>query len=130
MADQLQYLMLMGLCLIITLPLEFVFRARVYRRPLRMLQAVLVTTVIFSIWDIIAIQFDLWSYSSLYTTGVLLPFALPLEELVFFVVISLCAILTYEAVGQVLNFFSSAERKKRAARKAQPASSHERSTDA
>lgn len=120
----------MGLCLIITLPLEFVFRARVYRRPLRMLQAVLVTTVIFSIWDIIAIQFDLWSYSSLYTTGVLLPFALPLEELVFFVVISLCAILTYEAVGQVLNFFSSAERKKRAARKAQPASSHERSTDA
>lgn len=31
--DPYQYLLLMGACALITLPLEFVLRARVYRRP-------------------------------------------------------------------------------------------------
>ena len=31
--DRFQYLILMGLCLVVTLPLEFVFGARVWRRP-------------------------------------------------------------------------------------------------
>lgn len=100
--DQLQYLALMAACVLITLPLEFVLRARVYRRPLRMLQAVLVTVIVFSIWDLVAIRANMWTYSEQFTTGIILPLGLPLEELVFFIVIPLCALLTYEAVGQVL----------------------------
>ena len=105
--DSMQYLLLMLACLIITLPLEFVLGARVYRKPLRLLQALLITAVIFSIWDTIAIQFGLWWYSERYTSGIILPFGLPLEELVFFLVIPLCGILTYEAVGRVLELVKS-----------------------
>lgn len=102
--DQWQYLLLMAGCLLITLPLELLMGARVYRQPLRLVQAVLTTAILFSIWDIVAIQYDFWSYSSLFTTGVMLPFRYPLEELVFFLVIPICALLTYEAVGRVLTY--------------------------
>lgn len=105
--DSMQYLLLMLACLIITLPLEFVLGARVYRKPLRLLQTLLITAVIFSIWDTIAIQFGLWWYSERYTSGIILPFGLPLEEMVFFLVIPLCGILTYEAVGRVLELVKS-----------------------
>lgn len=115
--DSWQYLLLMAGCLVITLPLEFVLGARVYRRPIRLLQALLVTVILFTIWDIVAIRANLWTYSEQFTTGVILPFGIPLEEVVFFVVISLCGVLTYEAVGRVLSFFRSARRREPAATK-------------
>ena len=101
MDDRWQYLALMGACLLLTLPLEFVLRARVYRRPLRLLLALLPTIVVFVIWDIVGILRDHWSYSPKFTTGIMLG-VMPLEELVFFIVIPICGLLTYEAVGHVL----------------------------
>lgn len=100
--ERYQYLILMGLCLAITLPLEFVFRARVWRRPRRLLAAMWLPVVIFVVWDIVAIHRDLWHYSSRYTTGWELPLGLPVEELVFFLVIPVCGLLTLEAVRFVL----------------------------
>ena len=100
--DHGRYLLLLLGCLLITLPLEFVLRARVYRRPRRLLIALSVPLVVFCIWDIAGIQRGVWSYNPAFVTGVLLPFSLPLEEFVFFLVVPLCGLLTYEAVGQVL----------------------------
>ncbi len=100
--DQYQYLLLMGACIVLTLPLEFVFGARVWRRPRRLLAALVPTVVVFSIWDVAAIARGHWSYSDRYTTGWLLPGDLPLEELVFFVVIPVCGLLTLEAVRRIL----------------------------
>lgn len=101
--DRYQYLLLMAGCLVITLPLEFVLRARVYRRPRRLLAALFPVVVVFSIWDIVGIVRGHWWYSERFTTGVLLPpLRMPLEELVFFLVIPVCALLTWEAVGQVM----------------------------
>jgi len=97
-----EYLALMAACLLITLPLEFVFGARVYRRFRLMALAVLPVVLVFSIWDIVGIVRDHWDYNPAHVTGVRLVFAMPLEELVFFVVIPICGLLTYEAVGQVL----------------------------
>ena len=104
MDDRYQYLVLMAGCLAITLPLEFVLQARVYRRPVRLLAALLPVVAIFVVWDVIGIIRDHWSYSQAYTTGILLPLRVPLEELVFFVVIPICGLLTYEAVGTVLGW--------------------------
>jgi lycopene beta-cyclase len=101
--DHLQYLALLGACLLITLPLEFVLGARVYRRPLALVLAVLPVVMIFSIWDLIGIYRQHWSYNVRFVTGIELPPALPLEELGFFVVIPICGLLTYEAVGTMLN---------------------------
>lgn len=102
MADRYQYLLLMAGCFVITLPLEFVFSARVYRRPARLLAALLPVLVVFVAWDVLGIARGLWSFSRRYTTGVRLPFHLPIEELVFFLVVPTSALLTYEAVGTVL----------------------------
>ncbi len=102
MDDRYQYLLLMAGCVAITLPLEFVLRARVYRRPVRLLAALLPVVALFVAWDVLGIVRGHWTYSERYTTGILLPFDVPLEELVFFVVIPICGLLTFEAVGTVL----------------------------
>lgn len=99
--DRYQYLILMGACLVLTLPLEFVFGARVWRRPRALLAALIPTLVIFVIWDLIAIARDHWDYNPQYVTGWELA-SLPVEELVFFIVIPICGLLTFEAVRRVL----------------------------
>ena len=101
-ADRFQYLILMGLCVLITLPLEFVFGARVWRRPRRLAAALGLPLAIFVVWDVIAIARDHWGYNEKYVTGWELPFDLPVEELAFFLVIPICSLLTLEAVRRVL----------------------------
>ncbi|HYO85250.1 MAG TPA: lycopene cyclase domain-containing protein [Dermatophilaceae bacterium] len=101
--DRYQYLVLMAACLAITLPLEFLFRARVYRRWRLLVRALVPVLVVFAFWDIVGIVRGHWWYSERYTTGVMLG-PMPLEELVFFIVIPICGVLTYEAVGTVLGW--------------------------
>ena len=96
-----EYLLLMGACVLITLPLELFFQARVYRRWATALWALVPVILVFSLWDVIAIARDHWTYNPRFVTGIRLG-DLPLEELVFFIVIPLCALLSYEAVGTVL----------------------------
>ena len=96
----------MAACLLITLPLEFVFRARVYRRPRALLFALAPVVLVFSIWDIAGIARGHWSYNPAFVSGIRLVFAMPLEELVFFLVVPVCGLLTYEAVGQVLRWLT------------------------
>ena len=100
--DRFQYLILMGLCLVVTLPLEFIFGARVWRRPRRLLSALALPVVLFVVWDMVAIARHHWGYNPKYVTGWDLPFNLPVEELVFFLVIPVCSLLTLEAVRRVL----------------------------
>ncbi len=99
--DRFEYLLLMAACLLVTMPLEFVLRARVYRRPLRLLIALLPTVAVFVVWDVVGILRGHWSYNPRFTTGVTIG-VMPIEELVFFLVIPICGLLTYEAVGHVL----------------------------
>ncbi len=101
--ERYQYLLLMAGCLVVTLPLEVVLGARVYRRPARLALAVLPVAVLFTVWDAVAIARGHWAYSSRFTTGWALPFDVPVEEIVFFVVIPVCGLLTYEAVGRMLS---------------------------
>lgn len=88
--------------MLLTLPLEVVLGARVYRSPRRLAWAVLPVATLFTLWDAVAISRDHWSYSPRFTTGWRLPFEVPVEELAFFVVIPVCGLLTYEAVGTML----------------------------
>lgn len=66
-----EYLIVLGACALITLPLEL--GARVYRRPCRLLLAVLPVSVIFLVWDALAIAAGAWDYDSAFITGVHLP---------------------------------------------------------
>jgi lycopene cyclase domain-containing protein len=98
--DHYQYLILMGACLAVTAPLE-VLGARVYRRPARLVRAVLPVAAVFLIWDALAVAGGVWTYNPRYVTGLRLPFRIPVEELVFFLVIPVCGILTYAGVQAV-----------------------------
>ena len=95
------YLVLMAACLLVTLPLELVLKAGVYRRPRRWLAALIPVFLAFNLWDWIAIHRGHWTYSARYTTGITIR-TLPLEELVFFLVVPTCALLTYQAVVRLL----------------------------
>jgi lycopene beta-cyclase len=99
--DRYQYLLLMAGCLVVTLPLELVVGARVWRQPRRLALALAPTIAVFVVWDVIAIAREHWSFSDRYTTGWSLPGDLPVEELVFFVVIPICGLLTLEAVRRL-----------------------------
>ncbi|WP_374971297.1 lycopene cyclase domain-containing protein [Terrabacter sp. BE26] len=101
--DRYQYLLLMAGCVAVTLPLEFLLGARVYRRPGLLVTALVPIVVVFSVWDLVGIRRDHWSYNAAYVTGLDLPGGMPIEELVFFVVVPICGLLTYEAVGRVLS---------------------------
>jgi lycopene beta-cyclase len=100
--DRYQYLLLMAACAAITLPLEFVFRARVYRRPRRLVRAMWLPVLLYVVWDLIAIARDHWSFNDRYVTGWEVPGGLPVEELAFFLVIPVCALLTFEASRRTL----------------------------
>lgn len=101
--DDLQYFALLAGCVIVTLPLELLVGARVWRQPRRLVCALLPTVVLFSAWDVIAIARGHWAFADRYVTGAELPGDLPLEELAFFVVIPLCGLLTLEAVRTITN---------------------------
>jgi lycopene cyclase domain-containing protein len=99
--DRYQYLIVMGGCLALTAPLEFL-GPRVWRRSARLARAVLPVALAFLIWDAVAIAAGVWTYNPRYITGVRLPFRIPVEELVFFLVIPVCGILAYCSVQVVL----------------------------
>jgi lycopene cyclase domain-containing protein len=63
-------------------------------------------TVVFLLWDEVAIAAHVWTYNATYITGVNIPVQLPIEEVLFFIVIPLCALLTYNAVGTILDRFN------------------------
>lgn len=96
------YLGLLAICLAGTaLPLELVLHTRVFARWRRLVLTLLPVLVVFCAWDGWAIARHQWRYDSHQTTGVLLPGRLPVEELLFFIVVPTCAVLALEAVRAV-----------------------------
>jgi lycopene cyclase domain-containing protein len=89
-------------CLGGALWLEPILRVGVLRRWRLLLLTLVPVVAVFVAWDVAAIGAGHWTFDPAQTTGVLLPGRLPLEELLFFVVVPVCAILGFEAVRAVL----------------------------
>jgi lycopene cyclase domain-containing protein len=99
--QQLTYLGLLAGCLVVTAPLELLLRVRVYARWRRLLLAVVPEFAVFVCWVLYAIAQGHWSYSGSRTLGIRLPGGIPLEEILFFLVVPLCSVLALEAVRKV-----------------------------
>jgi lycopene cyclase domain-containing protein len=99
--DRFQYLGLMLACVVLTLPLEFVLGARVWRQPARTVKAIAPMYVAFVGWDLWASHRGTWGFDDRYTIGVRLPGGMVIEELVFFAVVPICGLLTLEAVRAI-----------------------------
>lgn len=91
-------------CLAGTAPLELFLRARVYARWRRFLLALVPVVAVFLTWDVLAVRAGQWSFDGRQILGWWAG-NLPIEEVAFFVVIPLCAVLTFEAVAFVLRRF-------------------------
>jgi lycopene cyclase domain-containing protein len=81
--------------------LEVFLRSRVLRRPKRLLLSIGPVLLPFLVWDAYAISQGHWYFSESRILGVYLPAGIPLDELLFFIVIPFAAILTLEAVRSV-----------------------------
>lgn len=96
-----EYAAILAGCLLVTLPLELAMRARVYRRWRLGLRALAPVALVFLVWDLVGIARGHWRYHPDRVVGIWFG-PVPLEEAAFFVVVPLCGLLTYGAVGTVM----------------------------
>ena len=86
--------------LLATLPLEIVLKTRVYARLRRLGAVLLCVAPPFVLWDVLATRAGHWSFDLSQTWGVEI-IGLPVEELMFFVVVPIASIMSLEAVRAV-----------------------------
>jgi lycopene cyclase domain-containing protein len=97
----LSYLLVLAGCLAAAIWLEPILKVNVFRRWRRLLLTLLPVVVVFVAWDLAAIAAGHWTFDPEQTTGVLFPGGLPLDEVLFFLVVPVCAVLGFEAVRAV-----------------------------
>ena len=104
--DRWQYLIVLAACLAITLPLEIF-------RPRRLPPGVAGDARGVTGCRRVSCSGTRWRSphtcgptTRAYITGVTIPFQMPIEEVLFFLVIPLCALLTYNAVSAILERFN------------------------
>ena len=95
------YVAVLAFCFLGTLPLELFLGVRVYRQWRRLILTLLPVVAVFVAWDLYAIAAGHWSFDPAQLLGVTLPGRLPLEELVFFLVVPTASLLALEAVHRV-----------------------------
>jgi lycopene cyclase domain-containing protein len=92
---------MLACCVLGTLPLELFLGVRVYRQWRRLLLTLAPVVAVFVGWDLYAIARGHWDFDEDQTVGLVLPGGLPLEELLFFVVVPTASLLALEAVRRV-----------------------------
>jgi lycopene cyclase domain-containing protein len=97
----LAYVAMLAFCFVGTLPLELWLGVRVYRSWRRLLLTLVPVVIVFLGWDVYAVAAGHWHFDPTQTLGILLPGNLPIEELLFFLVVPTCSVLALEAVRRV-----------------------------
>ena len=93
----------------VTLPLALVLRARVYSKPLRLILTLIPMLIAFLAWDFYAIERGHWWFDEQRVTGLSIGI-LPIEELLFFIVVPIAALLTFEAVRSIKGWSAGDEK--------------------
>ncbi|WP_329102538.1 lycopene cyclase domain-containing protein [Micromonospora sp. NBC_01699] len=104
------YLAVLAGCLAGALWLEPILRVNVLRRWRRLLLTIAPVAAVFVLWDLAAIAAGHWTFDPAQITGVLFPGGLPLDEVLFFFVVPICAVLGFEAVRAVRGWPAGDER--------------------
>jgi len=98
MLGQWTYLGVLAFILVGSGWLEFALRTRLAVRWRRWLLAVAPAFAVFVVWDLYAIASGHWDFDPEQVTGVMFPGGIPLEELLFFIIVPTAGLLTLEAV--------------------------------
>jgi len=84
-----------------TLWLEIILKARVYQKLKRLILTIIPVVILMVIWDYYAIVNNHWFFDPEKTTGIILIGFLPLEELLFFIIVPIASLLSFEAVRSI-----------------------------
>lgn len=82
--------------------LDFVFKLKVLKSTKRWALSVAPIALFYLTWDAFAISRKEWSFDARKILQIYLPFHIPIEEFLFFIVVPLASILTYEGLLEVL----------------------------
>lgn len=91
------YAILLAASLAIPLLRSFEPRIRFYTKWPSLFAGTFVMMLVFIPWDIIFTQKGIWAFNHNYVLGLYL-FGLPIEEWLFFVIITYCIVFTYEVI--------------------------------
>ena len=97
-------------CLVCAGWLEPVLKVGVLARRRRVMRTIALVAVPFLIIDVAAVLAGWWWFDTDAVVGAILPGGIPVEEVLFSVVVPVCAILGFEAVRTVLRRLGRAER--------------------
>ncbi len=81
--------------------LQIVLSVRVLERFARLICSVLPVAILFLCWDAYAISHGHWHFDTNQIVGIYSGFHIPIEEILFFLVVPTAAIMTLEAVRRV-----------------------------
>lgn len=81
--------------------LEWAFNIRVLRRARLAFTTIFPVALFFLFWDWYAIRQGHWSFDFTQMLGIIGPFNIPLEEILFFFIVPLAVLLTYEGVTKL-----------------------------
>ena len=96
-----EYLLVLGAILFFPLILSFDRKLGLYRHARSLAKTILVVSVPFWTWDVVVTARGHWSFNDRYVLGVTI-LGMPLEEWLFFVVISFVAVFTWESIQYLL----------------------------
>ena len=96
--ENFSYLLILLFVLVGSGWLEFVMRTRLVPRWRSFLLTLMPVVLVFALWDAYAIQAGHWYFNTEKITGIFVWGDIPLDEILFFIVIPMASILTLEAV--------------------------------
>lgn len=99
--SQFSYVAVLAFVIIGSIWLEAALRTRVLVRPRRLVLTIIPVLAPFLLWDAYAISQGHWWFDESRILGLYLPGDIPVDELLFFIVIPFASVLTIEAVRSV-----------------------------
>jgi lycopene cyclase domain-containing protein len=109
--SQFSYIAVLVFIFATTLLLEIILKARVWQKFKRLILTIIPVVIAMTIWDWYAIKNNHWFFNSDFTTGIILFGFLPIEELLFFIIVPIAALLSFEAVRSIKNEYVPGEAK-------------------
>jgi lycopene cyclase domain-containing protein len=93
--------------------LEWGFKIRVLRNPIRLITTILLVAPWFIVWDAYAISQGHWFFDRDQILGIYGPLEIPIEEYLFFILIPIAAILTMEGTRSAYRMLLAYQERRR-----------------